>query len=143
LLGPLLALDTDVTFYQGGFKTTKLEDYLNDRLLRENSIIKEISFSTVVDKYFYYRETRTQVDYPAFTISILKSGEKVLMSLTGNKNRFERLYNLEACINNGGNIVDCLNNLDILFANKPHGSADYLKHVATVELERGLRSIGL
>jgi len=143
LLGPLLVLDADITFYQNELKTVKLETFLNDRNLRENSIIKEISFSTVEDKHFYYRETRTKVDYPAFTISILKSGDTVLISLTGSKNRFERLKELENYINKGKDFQNCLDTLDLSFSNKPHGSADYLKEVAKVEIERGLRSVGL
>lgn len=141
LIGPLLALNANVYLYKGHEDMINVDSFLTDRQIRENALISKVSFMDDYDDFYYYRETRTVVDYPAFTISMVIKNGKVSIALTGSKNRFERLAEIEEAFNNGEKIEDCLSKQQINFAGKPHGSAEYLENSFKVALERGLRSV--
>jgi len=143
LIGPLLVLDSTVSIQKKQLETVEVQKYLTDRKFRENGLIENVSFSDDYDDFYYYREVRTKVDYPAFTVSIITKAKKVSIALTGSKNKFERLTALENELNNGKSIEDGLKKLEIGFQNKPHGTEEFLVNSVKVALTRGLRSVGL
>lgn len=149
-VGPLLLLDAKVDLIGRETGTFPLSNYLNRRELRAGSIITRILTENFPHKGLHYRETRTHVDYPAFTITLTATpadgvfkGLRVVV--VGNKERFRRLTELEAALNGKtGSILDSLNIDDFFpvdFPDRKHGSGEYLGHVARIALMDMLKMI--
>lgn len=142
LIGPLMVLNSKVILYKGQFEKVDIESFLFKKEIRENAIITGIEFPNNENKYFYYRESRTKVDYPAFTLSIIKDKDNFRIAVTGSKKRFLRLEKLEEKLNSNSFNETFLDSLDVDFTDKPHGSSKYLLQCLKVAIVRGLRSVG-
>ena len=148
--GPLLLLNGKVALIGRETGTFSIEDYLTNRELRAGALITGIIAENYPHRGFHYRETRTQVDYPAFTITVTATPgpdtfQDVRIVVVGNKERFFRAKELENALN--GKPFSILNSINIddffpvAFPNRKHGSGEYLKHSAEVALKRILTNV--
>ena len=150
LMGPLIALEAGLSLigeYKGDYPVL---EYVRNRELRNKTLITGIRFKPDNWDSYYYRATRTETDYARFNITILlkKSNnriENVRIVMIGNKERFKRFTALEEYLK-GKNIdrvkiQEIGKNLEVSFAGKKMGSPEYVKHLAGVELERGLSRV--
>jgi len=151
ILGPLVALDAGIELIGENEGEFAVCEAIRERKIDSKTLVKQIDFTDDFQRSYYYRETRTRFDYPAFTISILanllsdRTFEDVRIVIAGDKNRFSRLDSLEDKLI-GQEIANLdlpsmIESLDLEFADKKHGSSNYLKHVAQIQLERGLKKI--
>lgn len=147
LMGPLIALDAEISLIgekQGMFNVA---EYETDRQLRSGTLITGVSFKKQGWKSSYYRATRTHFDYPAFTLSLLLKTarhriEDIRAVIVGCKGKFKRLVKLEESLR-GKSIPDVKvegigSDLDIEFSPKKSLTPVYIKHLACVQIERGL-----
>ena len=150
LMSPLIALYAEVSLigaYEGFFPIVK---YATKRELRKGTLITSVRFKSETWDSYYFRATRTQFDYSAFNITILlKKSNNIIndirIVIVGNKKKFARLTGLEEKFKNieidDADIPAIVEDMDIEFAAKKLGSADYIRHLAGVELERGLNKV--
>ena len=150
LMGPLIALDAEVSLCgsrEGDFNITS---YVNDRHLARGNLITGIKINRDRWTGYYYRETRTHFDYPAFTVTILlKKAGKVIedtrIVIVGCTGRFRRLLELEEYIKgrDAGRVEPkgISEKIKIDFTGKKSLSPVYIKHLAKVRIERGLATV--
>jgi CO/xanthine dehydrogenase FAD-binding subunit len=154
LMGPLLALDAEVSLAGSNQGSFPLVEYLKKREIRGRNLITGISFKKRELNSYYFRQSRTYFDYSAFSISILvkKSAalpdsriEEAAIVIVGGRNRFARLSSLEESLKSRSpadlQIKNIVGKLEVEFAAKRNYSPDYLKHLASVELERALETV--
>ena len=158
LMGPLLALEAEVSVLgdlpAGKQDRYPVRRYVKDRELRKQRLITGIRFAPyrAEDGWssYYHRETRTHFDYPAFSISILlKKAESKIEYLrivfVGTLKRYTRLNELEESLKGraAGEVkIEGLGGADELeFPGRKGFSASYIKHLAGVQLERGLGAV--
>ncbi len=170
LMGPLLALEAEVTLIGSNKGSFPLVEYLKKREIRNRSLITGISFKKRELNSYYFRQSRTRFDYSAFSISILVNKiaslpeslcassspsaytslsasriEEAVIVIVGCRNKFTRLSSLEdslkSCSPADLQPKDIAGSLEVEFAAKKNYSPDYLKHLAAVELERGLKAV--
>lgn len=151
IMGPLIAHDSHVVLVGKNRGVNALADFATNRSLREKSIIKGIRFKAEKWDGRYFRMARTHFDYSGFNISILVKMEKggavtdARAVVVGGKERFSRLVDLENAIKGKKaadiDIAAAAKNVRIEFPPKKHGSAEYLQHVAKVEIERALAGL--
>ncbi|NOZ14174.1 MAG: hypothetical protein GXO69_11125 [Acidobacteria bacterium] len=152
LIGPLLLLNAKVELMGRENGIFSLPEYLLRRELRAGSLITRILMKNYPHIGLHYRETRTQVDYPAFTVTVIaapagRNGvfQNLRIAVVGNRERFRRLTELETALN--GKLFSHLDNLNIdnyfpvEFPDRKHGSGEYLKHAAEVALKDMLNLI--
>lgn len=150
IMGPLIALDAKVTLLGENAGVYDLREFAKDRLLRKNSLIKEVKFKRDSWRSYYFRAVRTSFDYAAFTISILAKKEKnsisdVRIVVIGCVRKFNRLEELERELIGSEvqnlNFHEIVKGINLEFKGKRHGSSEYLNHLFKVELARGLSEI--
>lgn len=156
LIGPLLALEAEVTLIGSNKGSFPLVEYLKKREIRNRSLITGISFKKRELNSYYFRQSRTRFDYSAVSISILvkksASGslststiEEAAIVIVGCRNKFTRLSSLEdslkGCSPADVKLKDIAGSLEVEFAVKKNYSPEYLKHLAAVEMERGLKAV--
>ena len=148
LMGPLLAMDTEISLFGSVNETVPIQEYVTNSELRKGTLVTTVSFPNRSHRGFYHRETRTVVDYPAFTVTILLdesegtvTGMRVV--LIGTTRKFAILDTVtDACI---GKPVSDLAAVgvelpeDVTFPNRKHGSSDYLREMALLSLRQGLK----
>ncbi len=151
LMGPLLALEADVTLVSPTEeKTIPLAQYTDESEHRQQTLVTAVAFDKRSWLSAYHRETRTVVDYPAFTITVLASireetVEDIRIVLVGTSRKYNRLHQLEQELN--GHLITQLGKTDVVlpqdvtFPNRKHGSGDYLREAATVALNRKLAEL--
>jgi len=168
LMGPLIALDTEVTLIGGEHDshngdqksnpvrvrkgrwggvpslTVPLVQYLRESNMRKQTLITSISFTEEQWDSYYYRHTYTHFDYPAFTLTVLlNKGAGRIHDLrcvvVGCRGKYERLTQVEEALR-GSQLKD-VSSLELprlLFTGKKRTSPEYLAHCARVELGRGI-----
>jgi CO/xanthine dehydrogenase FAD-binding subunit len=152
LMGPLLAHEARLSLAGKDRDTLRLEDYLQDRELRRNTLITSIRLPGPPWNGAYYRHTRTPTDRPAFSITVLvrQSAERVEESrivVVGCSGRYRRLSEIEEVLA-GARIASepaelleaAAERLELDFPARMGFSAEYLKACAAVELKRTLAS---
>jgi CO/xanthine dehydrogenase FAD-binding subunit len=144
IMGPLLALEAEVVLtgrHEGSYPVAQ---YVENRDLKDGTIIKEVSFRDSEWLSWYHRETRTSFDYGIFTITLLlsKNGGDIRILVTGTKKRFTRLLELEASIRDrtagGVNIGEFVQRVEIDFPPKQRLDPGYIAVLARAGLEKGL-----
>ncbi len=149
-VGPLLLLNAKVALIGRETGTYSIQDYLTQRELRAGSLITRIFTDNYPHIGLHHRETRTQVDYPAFTITITARSnpavfEDVRIVVVGSKDRFHRIEQLEKELNekpvNHLNSIKIEDFFHIEFPSRKHGSGEYLQHIAQVALKRMLMKV--
>jgi len=151
LMGPLMALEAEIILSGKQEIQVPISEYATNRDLRKGALIREIRFKNDAWDSFYFRATRTQFDFPSFTISILMKKttgnliDDVRIVIIGNKKKFIRLTDIENRLKNrradDEDIAHVLENLDIEFSNKKMGKADTIQRLAGIELGRGFTQI--
>jgi CO/xanthine dehydrogenase FAD-binding subunit len=155
LMGPLIALEAELTLLGAGERRVSLADYLRKPELRQNRLITTVHLEppkpkTGKQQTFYHRETRTTVDYPAFTLTILlrdgRAGKpEARIVLSGVKGKYIREEKLEETVGARGpegldeNLID--DQLEAEFAPRRLGSPEYLRHLAVIAISRGLHRL--
>jgi len=145
-MGPLLAMDAKVILHGANSGVFSLSDYAGNKKLKEKTLLASIRFNPDGWEGAYARWTRTHFDYPAFTttVSVKKMDGKIndaRVIIVGCNGGFVRLSSVESeMIGMDVAEIDVSNlvskNFSAEFYKKPHGSADYLKHAASVTVER-------
>jgi CO/xanthine dehydrogenase FAD-binding subunit len=150
LMGPLLALDAELSLVGTNSGTYPLSEYVQKRQLRQKSLITSIRWPDAPWRGAYYRHTRTLTDRPAFSITILvlrKSEriEEIRIVLVGCSGRYRRLTEIEQALEGvevpaePADFIDAAAaQLGIDFPARMGFSAEYLKTCASVELKRSL-----
>lgn len=102
LMGPLIALESKATVLLASRKGMKLpvHEIAGKKEVLGAGLITGVEYTPKWDLSWYYRQTRVAFDYPSFTLSILLRTVKGRISdsrivVTGTKNRYTRLYELE------------------------------------------------
>lgn len=150
LMGPLIALEAEVSLIGEREGSFSISDYIKNSELRKGTLITGVSFKKDGWISYYYRETRTHFDYPAFTISILlKKSAKVIedirIVIVGCIGKWKRLYLVEESLRGKREdeveIDGIGENLLVKFTMKKFLSPEYLEHLARVYTERGLKDV--
>jgi CO/xanthine dehydrogenase FAD-binding subunit len=136
LMGPLLALDAEVTLAGPRAGTWPLAQYVRARELRQGSLITEVAWRAQAHRAAYYRHVRTRVDHPAFTITVLaprggaagSGAEAMRIVVTGCTGRFVLLDP-----RTGPAALS-----EVAFPARMGFSPAYLRHCAEVELGRAV-----
>ncbi len=150
LMGPLIALETEVSLIGERKGSFSIRDYIKSSELRWGTLVTGVSFKKEPWISHYYRETRTHFDYPAFTITILlkKSAEvieDIRIVIIGCVGKYKRIYGIENSLK--GKRADEVEisgigeKLEIKFTGKKFLSSEYLEYLAGVYTERGLIDI--
>ncbi|MEE9308244.1 MAG: FAD binding domain-containing protein [Spirochaetia bacterium] len=150
LMGPLLALDAELSLVGINSGTCPLSEYVQKRKLRQKSLITSIRWPDTPWQGAYYRHTRTPTDRPAFSITVLvlrksKRIEEIRIVLVGCSGRYRRLIEVEQTLKGAEVPAEPVNFIDaaaaqlrIDFPARMGFSAEYLEACASVELKRAL-----
>jgi CO/xanthine dehydrogenase FAD-binding subunit len=155
LMGPLLALETEVSLIGQKEGQYTLQEYARTPGLRKGTLISSIRIKKTKWDSYYHREVRTRFDYPAFTVTILarkngKTVEDARVVVVGCSGKFLRLIGPEEILREkkraelklDGRLRDIVFGLEeIRFARKKGNDPVYTKHLCFVALERGLEQI--
>ena len=148
LVGPLLALDAQVSLAGAQPGPCPLSQYVADRSLHRGTLVTGIHFAAGPWRSHYVRATATHFDYASFTLTVLAkvgpSGviEDLRLAVVGAKQSALRLSDLERKLT--GQNVDALDLAGLAarggveFPAKAIGSAEYVRGLFRVELERAL-----
>jgi CO/xanthine dehydrogenase FAD-binding subunit len=150
LMGPLLALGAELRLVGKNSGTWALEEYVQERNLRQNTLIASVLMPDLPWKGAYHRFTRTVTDRPAFSITVLlrtaaKRIEEARVVVVGCNGRYRRLGKVEKVLE-GSEVrsdpsellEEAAQQLDADFPARMGFSAEYLKTCAAVELKRTL-----
>jgi len=160
IMGPLIALDarvvcmvTDDDDCSNSPREERMEvtRYISGpAAVRRKSLIVSIEYSDDGWRSFYHREAETYFDYPAFTVTVLMKSEKDRITdarivIAGCTGRFVRLDEAEASLR-GEDIHEALREFSpdlggVSFARKKFMEPGYLRHLAGVWVERGVKSL--
>lgn len=147
IMGPLIALDAEVLLtgrHEGRFPVVR---YVAEPNLSKGTLIVDISMKDEKWESYYYRETRTGFDYPAFTVTIVikKKGGRIddmRVVLVGCRGKFRRFTDIERKAKGMKptevNARELGNSVQVDFDGKKFMSGEYLKHIASAQIERGL-----
>ncbi|HPJ26129.1 MAG TPA: FAD binding domain-containing protein [Synergistaceae bacterium] len=150
LLGPLMALGAEIRLEGAHSQVCEMGEFLRSSELRSGSLVHSLRFPSHSWRTWYHREVRTAFDYAAFTLTMLYRQERGMVKdlrvvLTGTSKKVERLLSVEERLQGRDAEERDFGNLEALlpetFVDRPHGSASYLRSVAAVALERGLRTL--
>lgn len=152
LLGPLLALEAELSLAGANSGTRPLEEYLQNRDLRQNTLITSIRLPDQPWQGAYYRHTRTTTDRPAFSYTVLlrrsaKRIEETRIVVVGCSGRYRRLAGVEKVLQGSELrsdpsqlLEEATEQLVIDFPARMGFSAGYLKTCAAIELKRTIAS---
>lgn len=151
IMGPLFALSAQV--YLTGEKEGwySILDYATNRELHKKTVVLKIRYKKDVDtgRSAHYRAKRTQIDHPAFTITLLLyvRDERVHSAsfyVVGTKDKFKRLNVLEKQVI-GKNVKEIdpesMSLDEVEFYGKVQFSPEYQKTLFITEVKRKLRDI--
>lgn len=151
LMGPLIALETQVDIYGHSNERIPITEYITRKDIKKASIIKKIVFEDDSWRSSYYRFARTKTDYSGFNITVLwkqSNGhlDDIRIVCVGTRKKFTRLDDVEKQLK-GKNIDDVdgeqlTRSVSLPFTSSKHGSAEYLSYLAGVQLGRLLSNIG-
>ncbi|HOU31972.1 MAG TPA: FAD binding domain-containing protein [Synergistaceae bacterium] len=151
LLGPLVALDAEVILRgPEGSTVTPVASFVREGASWRGALVTGLRFREEGWRAFYHREVTVAFDSPAFTLSILARVspgrvEELRVVLTGSRERFIRLVTMEELIQGkdpcGVKVEGLGERFEAAFPDRRHGSGAWLRTVAGVALERGLREV--
>jgi CO/xanthine dehydrogenase FAD-binding subunit len=152
LMGALLALEAELTLVGAAGGSRRLAEYVENRSLRQNTLISAVRIPASPRQGAYYRHTRTRTDRPAFSITVLVSSssgriEEIRVLVVGCSGRYRRLSEVEQALRGmelsgdpAGPVEEAALGLQADFPPRMGFSAEYLKACAGIELARALRS---
>jgi CO/xanthine dehydrogenase FAD-binding subunit len=150
LMGPLIALGADMSLIGKDNNNVNVSEYASKRDLVKGNLITGVGFELKSRLSYFYRESRTIVDYPAFTVTVMLNKPDDIIEdpravVSGCTGRFKRLDGLEKYLIGKSareiDVADAVNLVDISFPRKKNMTPEYLKHLAGVRIERGLESL--
>jgi len=150
LVGTLLALDADVMLIGKNDGQFPVEEYINDKDVRDKSLITAVKFNLSKWRSYHYRDIRTKSDYPAFNITILLKQimnkiEDSRVIIVGTVKKYSRLTIIEEYLINRDigkiNIEEIEKLVEVKFAGKRIEDPEYSNHLASIELGRGIEQI--
>jgi len=151
LMGPLFVLEPEVYLEGHDSGVYKIFEIITNRSIFNSNLITKIIYPNEKWKSFYYRESRTEVDFASFTISIILKKKTtntlsdIRIAITGTKNKIERLHNFEKKLSAGiitSEKIDVfLKDVDLDFSKKSTGSSEYTKEIAKTYIKRGIESL--
>jgi CO/xanthine dehydrogenase FAD-binding subunit len=150
LMGPLIALGADVSLIGKNNNNVNISEYSSNRDLVKGNLITGVSFEDKSWLSYYYRESRTSVDYPAFTVTILLNKlddaiDDPSIVISGCTGRFKKLDGLEKYLKGKSageiDVAGAVDLVNVSFPRKKNMTPEYLKHLAGVQVERGLESL--
>ena len=151
IMGPLFALSAEVYLTGETEGWFKILDYVSERNLHRKTVILRVRYRKDNDTGYsaHFRAIRTQVDHPAFTITLLldikeKKVSSASFYVVGTKDRFKKLSLLErevvgrdiSSINPESLKVD-----EVEFYGKPQFSPEYQRLLYETEVRRKLSEI--
>jgi CO/xanthine dehydrogenase FAD-binding subunit len=151
LMGPLIALDAEVDLIGAHEGLYPIERYARDKGLRHGTLVKGVRFVKENWISYHFRATRTHFDYSSFNITLLLKVQDngrvgdIRIVIVGTKEKCTRLRDVEDYLK-GRDVSEIetagiVERMDVEFYPKSLGSAEYMIHLAGVELERGLEAI--
>lgn len=151
LMGPLIALDSEITLQNGTETKYPIEKIVTDRNILKGKLITGIKYKKEWPLSWYHRQTRVAFDYPLFTLSILLDTDGNIIRnsrimVVGTRSRYQRLYELEQEMNgqetdslDHGTLLKKLPELD--FPEREISTSDQLNHLLRVWFRRGMTEI--
>ena len=147
VVGPLVALEAELTLVGATNGTFPVSEYVGNRELGEKTAITEIRVDVSREwESHWYRFGPTHFNYPLFTVVVLTELNGTSISdcrivLTGNRGRFKRLVQLEDEVRGAEqpDITVTPATLGTAFPDRQGFGGEYLAHLASVEVTRGLR----
>lgn len=145
LIGPLAALEAQVQLFGEKQGAYPVSEYIQKKELKRNSIITKISFPDKPLKSRYYRESITENDHPAFTLTILKDDNDIRIVITGHTDRIYRAVKVEEYIRK--NDFQPLDREQISFQKDLHFATvkgmtpGYIRHLAEIATYRETKEI--
>ena len=149
-MGPLIALGAEVSLIGKNKKNVDVAEYASNRDLAKGNLITGVSFEHKSRFSYYYRAGRTSVDYPAFTLTILLEKQDGVINdprvvISGCTGRFKKMEGLEDYLKNRSvcdvDAAAVAGLLNVSFPRKKNMTPEYLRHLAGVQVERGLESL--
>jgi CO/xanthine dehydrogenase FAD-binding subunit len=150
LIGPLVALDAEVELAGNPETLVPVTRYVEESALRRKTLVAGIRIRMDRWRSYYYRETRTAADHPAFTLALLLKEKRKTVTdfravVTGCAGRYRRLSGLEEWLIEQPfediALGDAAGYLDVSFTGKKFLSPGYLKHLVEVQVERGIAEL--
>ncbi|MBU8912498.1 MAG: FAD binding domain-containing protein [Spirochaetales bacterium] len=147
VVGPLVALDAELTIVGATTGTYPVSEYIGNRELGAETAITEIRADASREwESHWYRFAPTHFNYPLFTVVVLTELDGTSISdcrivLTGNRGRFKRLEAVENEIRGTSQPAVEVTPADLGagFPDRQGFSGEYLTHLAAVAITRGLR----
>jgi len=147
LVGPLVALDANLTLIGSTAGTFAVSEYVDNQKLKEQTAIVEVEVDVSRRwESHWYRFAPTRFNYPLFTVVVLKETDGTSISdcrivITGTRGRFKRLEELEAAMRGSSqsSVTVTPEDLGIEILGRQGFGGEYLTHLAAVEVARGLR----
>ncbi len=151
LMGPLFVLEPEIYLEGPDSGVYQISEIKKNRSIFNNNLITKILYPNEKWKSFYYRESKTEVDFASFTISIILKKKTIntlsdiRIAITGTKKKIERLYNFEKKLSAGiitSEKIDIfLKDVDLDFSKKSTGSSEYTKEIANIYIKRGIETL--
>lgn len=150
LLGALVALDATVQLDGEIQDSVGINEYLRKRQLRKKTLIKSVQFKLSGWKSFYYREIRTENDFPAYTITVLLQIERNIVTdsrivVVGTEKKYSRLLTIEDYLKNRntGKIRsdEIIPLVSLKIPSSRMTDSSYAQYRVAVELSRGIEHL--
>ncbi len=147
LIGALLALDAKVVLIGQNDGEFQVSDYINNKKLREKSLITTIQFTDFSYKSSHYRNIKTKSDMPLFTVTTLfkMDNEKISdakIFIGGTIGRISKITKLEYYLQNKTkeqlSEKEITNLIDVKFSGNRVTNPDYLSEKAKIETYRAI-----
>lgn len=147
IVGPLAALDARVRLVGNPQGVYPVTDYAVSTELKERSAVAEITVDAGGRwESHWYRFAPARFNYPLFTVTALvqSDGDAITecrIVITGTRGRFQRLGSLEESLRGAirADVTVTAEDLGVEVLARQGFSADYLTHLAAVELARAIR----
>ncbi len=153
LMGPLLALEAELTLVGENGGTRTVREYVENRELRRGTLITSVRLRDSAWIGAYHRHTRTLADRPAFSITALGRGtsrriEEARIVVVGCSGRYRRLTSIEERLQGlafpddpAPAAAEALSGFELEFPARMGFGAEYLQAAARVELERAVGTL--
>lgn len=148
IMGPLLAMDAKVEILGSNSGVYKIQDYVGNRNLHDGNLITKIIIPADRWTARYHRQRRTAFDYSAFSITFItkqKDGKfnDTRIVVIGCRGKHQRLVEFASYLDGKApsEELDTAKIDKVEFADKAHGSGEYLSHLFQTELIRMYQDI--
>ncbi len=147
VIGPLLALEAKVVITGKKEGEFPLSEYLEQKELRQQSLITAVKIKNFPHRSSHYRDVKTKNDMPLFTITTLLKMDKDLIKqakvfIVGTSERISRLIELENYLENKFRSAisekEIQDLVKVSFNDSKNANTDYLSYKAKIETVRSI-----